>query len=455
MSATSGTREIVDTIVVGAGLSGLCAAEFLRARGRSCIVLEARDRVGGRTLSQVVHRDVLDLGGQWIGPGQHRVRRLADELGIRTFPQHHAGRKVLDIGGKRRTYEGTIPALPLVSLLEVQRILHRLESLRTRVSLDAPWASDEAGNWDALTVESWLRRQTLTTEARRALALAVRAIFAAEPSELSFLYFLFYLNSGGGLLRLAEIVGGAQQDRFVGGAQSLSLGLAERLGPRVRLERPVERIEQDDSEVRVFTRTEMHRACRVILALPPALAGRIVYEPALPALRDQLTQRMPMGSVIKCLAIYEKPFWREAGFSGEAVSDGPSVRLVFDDCAHDGSEAALVAFFLGDSARSWSDRAPDERKRAVLDALSRCFGEAALSPIAYAEKDWLKEPYSRGCYVGIMGPGTLTAVGTALRTPFGRIHIAGTEAAREWTGYLEGAIEAGERAASEVHAELG
>ena len=434
---------------MGAGLSGLACARRLAREGRDVLVLEARDRVGGRTYSAPLGSDVIDLGGQWIGPGQIRVRRLADELGVETFPQHHHGGKVLDLDGRVRTYQGTIPRLGIPSLLALEVTIRRLEALRKRVPTDAPWTAPRAERLDGQTLEDWLRSRPLPPAAREMVAIATRAIFAAEPAELSFLHFLAYLNHGGGLMRLAQVEGGAQERRLVGGVQQLSRRLADELGERVLLEAPVTAIEQSADGVRVESRRGQVHADRVVVALPPALAGRIHYAPALPSRRDLLSQRMPMGSALKVVAAYERPFWRERGLSGEAVSDRGPLRLVMDDSSHDGSQAALVGFFLGRTAAAFSGR-PEARRQAALESLARFFGPEARRPIAYVDQDWVAEPYSRGCYVGNFGPGVWTTLGEALREPCGRIHWAGTETAREWMGYFEGALEAGERAALEL-----
>jgi monoamine oxidase len=442
----------VDAVVIGAGISGLYAARKLQRAGKSVCVLEARDRVGGRTLSAPLGNDVIDLGGQWIGPKQHRITALARELGVQTFPQHVGGKKIMEIGGRRTTYGGFIPKVPVRSMLDIG-----VEWLCRRVPLDAPWSAKRAREWDALSVEAFKQRTIRTKPARAVFDFAVRSIFAAEPSEVSFLFFLFYLRSGKGFLQLAEADGGAQQDRFVGGAQRVSLAMAEGLretGVAIELEAPVRAIKQDEGGITVTSDRGEFRAGRVIVAIPPALAHSIVFEPALPIARRHLHGRMPMGSAIKCVVAYDRAFWREQGFSGEALSDGHPLRLVFDDCAHDGSQAALVAFVLGSAVRKWGDASEEELKTAVLEHLERLFGREARAATHFISQNWPAEQWSQGCYVGIMAPGVLTEVGEALREPCGRIHWAGTETAREGCGYFEGAIEAADRAASEVIARL-
>jgi monoamine oxidase len=323
-------------------------------------------------------------------------------------------------------------------------------ALAKTIKPEAPWESPGALELDGMTLETWKQRHLRTRGARLFLDIVTRAVLTSEPRDLSFLYFLSYLRWGQGLDCLISIPNGAQQDRFVGGAQQISERMAGQLGERVQLSTPVFAIEQKADGVVVRTPGEAFEAKRVVVAIPPVLAGRIQYSPALPSARDQLTSRMPMGSVIKYLAVYDRAFWREAGFSGEAFSDTGITVTTFDDSSPDGSQPALVSFSDGDVARVWSGRTPEERKQAVIAEFVRFFGPAAANPTAFVEKNWLEEPWSRGCYVGIMGPGTMTAWGSALREPCGRIHWAGTETATKWMGYIDGAIESGERVAQEI-----
>jgi monoamine oxidase len=446
----------LDVVIVGAGMAGLCAARQLQRHGLSIAVLEARDRVGGRMLSQQVGGEILDLGGQWQGPTQNRLAELAAEFGVRMFPQHHQGRKILSWGGKLRYYSGEIPWLSPMALVELILLRSRLGSMAAQIPPDRPWAAARAADWDTMTLETWKRRHLHSNGARLFLDIVTRAVLTSEPRDLSLLYFLSYLRWGQGLDRLISIPNGAQENRFVGGAQQICQRVADEVGSALTLNAPALAIEQDGEDgVTVRSDAGTYRGRLAIVAVPPLLAGRIRYSPDLPAKRDQLTARMPMGSVIKYIAVYDRAFWREAGFSGEAFSDtGPTV-TTFDDSSPDGSHPALVTFSDGEVARMWSERSAEERKDAVLDELVRFFGHQAGHPVAFAEKNWLEDAWSRGCYVGVMGPGTMTAYGSALREPCGRIHWAGTETATEWMGYIEGAIQSGRRAADEVQKRLG
>ncbi len=449
-------------LIVGAGLAGLYAARALARRGVRVRVLEARDRVGGRTLS---HRlpggDVVELGAQWLGPGQDRLIALVAELGLPTLAQPYQGKKVLALGDRVSTYGGDIPSLPLLGLLDLQRTLWRVDAMAKKVPREHPSEAPDAALWDSMTVESWKQANVHTEGARALFDIAVAAIFAAEPAELSLLYFLHYIHAGNGIMNLSTIREGAQQTRLVGGFQQVSERLAADplLAGRLQLAQPVRAIHQDDSGVTVFTQTRdggeaRYRAPYVLVTIPPALCTRIDFQPELPATRQGLQARMPMGSVCKCIATYPRPFWRERGFSGEAVSDRGPIRAVFDDSSADGQRGGLLGFMLGDHLRGESGRDPELRKKSVLSAFARFFGEEALHPEHYIEHNWTAETYSAGCYTGIMAPATLTRFGQALRAPVGRLHFAGTETATHFPGYMEGALQSAARGADELLARL-
>ena len=440
-----------DFIVVGGGLAGLAAARDLTAAGASVVVLEARDRVGGRTETIPIGRGTFDLGGQWLGPTQHRMLKLVGELGLETFPTYDAGRKVLMIGDRRSTYSGTIPKMSPLKLIAIQRALMRMGSMAKRIRIDRPWESPHASRLDGMSVETWKLRNLPQRATRGAFDVAIRTIFGAEPAEVSLLYALWYAAAAGGFMPLIEVTDGAQETRFVDGAQTVSLRLGAVLGSSLVLGAPARRIAQDGEGVTVSTDAGSFRARRVIVAVPPALAGRITYDPPLPSLRDELCQRHPMGATLKAHALYDTAFWRDAGLSGEVVfTDARPVSVAFDSSSHDGAQPALVAFVVGKQARDLGAQPEEERKRAIVGALARAFGPGALEPAAYLDRDWSAEVWTRGCPTGFMPPGVLTTFGPALREPVGRIHWAGTETATEWAGYMEGAVASGERAAGET-----
>lgn len=440
-----------DVVVVGAGLSGLRAAEALAAAGREVVVLEARDRVGGRLLNaKLGERATADLGGQWVGSDHDRVRGLAAELGVPVFPQFGEGRNLLDVGGKRRRYRGTIPRLGPRVLWDVFLARRRLDRLAAEVSAVEPWAAEAADELDAISLAEWCARNVRSPMARQLIALAGRTVWGAAPEDLSMLHVLFYVRSAGGFDKLIDTEGGAQQDRLDGGAQLLPLGLAERLGDRARLGAPVERIVQRRDAVVVAAAGLEVEAARAIVALPRAIAARIEFDPPLSTAHRLLGERLRPGRLTKCMALYERPFWRDDGLSGEAVTDAGPVTLTFDSSPRDGSVGVLLGFVGGPEVDELREVPEEERRAAVLACFARLFGSRAERPVAYAEQEWSAEEWSGGGPTSNFGPGGWTACGRALREPVGRVHWAGTETATVWSGYMEGALRAGERVAGEV-----
>jgi monoamine oxidase len=450
-SGTANNPRRLDVVVAGAGLAGLTAARDLLATGLSVLVLEARGRVGGRLLNHELKGGaVVELGGQWVGPTQDRVLALADELGIGVFPTYIEGEHFLAVGGAVKRYGGDDFPLPDDALADVAQTRERLREMAAEVPLDEPWRAAQAGVWDAQTLEAWLVANAKTEVGLGYWRTLVPALFSAEAAEMSLLHFLFYCRSGGTLDRLVATSGGAQESRLEGGSQRLALRLADRLGEAVRLGVPVTAISQDDGGVEVTHDGGVVRAGRAVMAVPPTLAGRIRYSPPLPPLRDQLTQQVPMGYIVKVQVAYPEPFWREEGLSGNAFSLDDEVSVIFDNSPPDLSCGVLLGLVEGAHARRAGKLPPDERKELILSVFAKFFGPRASEPDEYVERDWAAEEWSRGCYGGRFGTGVWTGYGEALREPVGRIHWAGTETAEVWNGYMDGAVRSGERAAKEV-----
>jgi monoamine oxidase len=448
MTSASATSVDVDVAVVGAGFAGLQAARDLEKQGFRVQVLEARDRVGGRSMAGTLNGRTIDVGGQWVGTGHEHLTALVAEAGTTLVPQYATGRKVMQIAGRTRTYAGLIPPVSPRALVEMQCALWRLRSLQKQVDPAAPWTAEHAAALDAETVASWQKRWLRSRGAQAIFDIGVRAVFCARPGQLSMLAFLNYLASNGSFDQLISAEGGAQAAVVQGGMHQLSVYLSTQLATPVMTACPVHAIDQDGDGVRVTHAHGQLRARRVIVAMAPSMARKIRMQPE-PTARQRLGDRMPMGSVIKCLVAYERPFWRDKGLCGEFVSDTAPFSPVFDTSPADASCGMLVGFFDGPEALRWSGN-PEGRRQAVIKALVDAFGPEATHPVDYVDHDWIADPWSEGCYVGLPVPGALSELGPMLTAPQGFVHWAGTESAPQWTGYIEGALLSGERAASDV-----
>jgi monoamine oxidase len=442
---------VVDVVVVGAGLAGLATARRLTAAGKSVVVLEARDRVGGRTEGALLANGAaVELGGQWIGPTHTELLALVQELGLETFLTYDNGEAITHRDGQLVRYGDETFGLPDESLMALGPMLEAIAELVESIDTSSPWASPNASQLDRLTLDSWLTAQTDDQVALKFMRLLVPALFSAETSEMSLLHFLFYLKSNAGLDALVATTGGAQEARVVGGTHLISERMAEELKECVKLGAIVTSIDYQSDQVKVSYEGGDVSCQHVVVALPPTLAGRLRYKPTLPSHRDSLTQQVPAGSVIKFQVAYPEPFWRKENLSGFVLSMDEPFNVVLDNSPSDGSCGVLVGFLEGHHARVAATMTPDQRAKMVVGSLVTYFGAQAANPIQVLERDWMAEEFTRGCYGGRLAPGVWTQYGSALAEPIGRIHWAGAETSDIANGYMEGAVRSGYRVAGEI-----
>lgn len=440
---------MLDTIIIGGGFSGIAAAKLLHEKCLSFKVVEARDRIGGRVHTKHFSEELyLDLGGQWIGPGQDRMYQLCAELTVPYFETYNSGYHMLDFGGKVKKFKGLIPKLDLISLVNIDLVIKKLESMAKSIDQQQPWTHPKASYYDSVSLAYFLEENCKTKASRNLVKLALETVFACELNEVSLLHALFYIKSGRDLNTLINIENGAQQHRIVGGMQTLIERMAEPFREEILFGHPVQSIHQERESVTVIGQGFEYAAKTAIVAIPPPLAANITFDPPLRLKKRQVMDRIAMGIVIKCFMIYEKAFWRKDDFSGQAFSDEHSpFQSMFDSSPKDGSYGIILGFCIGDRAKAFLEKDKTQRQAVMQQVLARYFGEKANDPIQYVDHTMSEEAWSKGCYAGLYPTGAWTGFRDSYRQPHGNIFWAGTEASEKWYGYIEGAVLAGEKAA--------
>lgn len=445
-----------DVVVVGAGPSGLTAAVELRKAGLTVAVLEARDRVGGRTWTGVVDGAMLEIGGQWVSPDQDALLGLLDELGLQTYSRYRDGESVyLDPAGVRHRYTGEWFPVPERTRAEMERLVGVLDTLAAQVGAHEPWAHPLARELDTVSFSQWLADQSDDEEARNNIGLFVAGGMLTKPAHaFSALQAVLMAASAGSFSNLVDD-GFILDKRVVGGMQLVSQRLAATLGDDLVLNAPVRTIRWNDDGVTALADGGVQvRAKRVVLAVPPNLYSRVSFDPPLPRRQHQMHQHQSLGLVIKVHAVYDTPFWRADGLAGTGFSAAELVQEVYDNTNHGDTRGTLVAFVSDEKADAVFELSADERKAAILESVARFLGPQALDPVVYYESDWGAEEWTRGAYASSFDLGGLHRYGKDQRTPVGPIHFSCSDIAGAGYQHVDGAVRMGQATAAAIAAAL-
>ena len=448
---------MLDCAIIGAGLAGLVAAQYLVDRGLDVTVLEGRDRVGGRIENRILSDGgYVELGGQWIGPGFDALTEIIDDLGLNLIGLPAKGNLVVRLRGQALEVPSSeeAPALTPFEVSDLGQGLLRLRRLAERLRDDAAWRkSNEA--WLGQDLRRWVSTNLRTQGAQRRFAEVYSAAFGPMPKGATLLEGLHQVNSGPDLETMLASNGGLHQKRVEGGMATVLEAMAARLGDTVRLDSEVAKVAYGERSATItLVNGEQIEARQVVVTLPPRLAVELDYDPPLPLWRKEAAEKVAPGNVIKAFLIYDHPFWRDRGFSGQSSADEGAVRVTFDTTADNSNRGHLMGFFEGADADSLSRRSVTLRERAFVDSVVRTFGETAARPVAYIERNWSTERLTGGCHGAHFSPGVWTTNGPLLAAPEGVVHWAGAEYATRFNGYMEGAVRSGREVAAAVAREL-
>jgi putrescine oxidase len=440
-----------DTIVIGAGVTGLTAAWRLTAAGRDVLVLEARDRVGGRLRTERHGDNDFEIGGQWVSPDQTALVALIGELGLETFARYREGDALyVNAAGEAHRFSGD--ALPVSSDTNaaIGSLIEKLDELAALMDPDRPWEHPNADALDTVTFAQWLEAQTDDVEARDNIALYIGPAMLTKPAyAFSALQAVLMAASAGSFSHLVD-PDYILDRRVAGGLSSVPRELAARLGDRVRLGADVTGIAWSDQSAVVHVGNEAFEARDVVLALPPTHVGRIRLDPSLPADHRHARSQQSFGLVIKVQAEYARPFWRDDNLSGTGFAPYQLVHEIYDNGWDGDATGTLVGFVSDVNADALGRLSDDERRAKVLASIASYFGPQAEQPITYVESDWQHQELTGGAYATSFAMGFLARYGPYLREPVGPLHFGSSDVAGVGYQHVDGAIRMGDRLAREI-----
>lgn len=440
-----------DTVVVGAGVTGLTCAWHLTEAGQDVLVLEARDRVGGRLRTEDHNGSDFEIGGQWVSPDQEALIALLDELGLETYSRHREGDSVyVGADGVARRFAGEDVPVDEQTAKEIDRIIGVIDDLAAAMDPDRPWEHPQAALLDTVTFAQWLDAQTDDQEARDNIALYLGPAMLTKPTHsFSALTAVLMSASAGSFTHLVD-ADFILDKRVVGGLASVPAALAARLGERVRLSADVTHVAWDEAGAVVTVDREEVRAAHVVLALPPTHVRRIRITPDLPAEHRHAREHQSFGLVIKVQAEYDTPFWRSAGLSGTGFGPYQLVHEVYDNTLHGKATGTLVGFVSDVNADELGRLPADERKARILASFAAYVGDEALAPRTYVESDWQHQELTGGAYATSFDVGSLTRYGHALHEPVGPIRFGSSDIAGLGFQHVDGAVRIGTRLAAQL-----
>lgn len=444
-----------DVVIVGAGPSGLTAARELKKAGLSVAVLEARDRVGGRTWTDTVDGAMLEIGGQWVSPDQTALMGLLDELGLKMYSRYRDGESVyLAPDGTRTRYTGASFPVSETTAAEMDKLTAILDGLAAEIGPEEPWAHPKARELDTISFHHWLRQNSTDEEACNNIGLFIAGGMLTKPAHaFSALQAVLMAASAGSFSNLTD-EDFILDKRVIGGMQQVSLLIAAELGDDVVLNSPVRTINWEPAgeghRVTVESERATVNARFVIMAVPPNLYSRVSFNPPLPRRQHQMHQHQSLGLVIKVHAVYSAPFWREDGLSGTGFGADALVQEVYDNTNHGDARGTLVGFISDEKADAVFELSAEDRKKKVLESIASFLGDKALDAEVYYESDWGSEEWTRGAYAASYDLGGLHRYGKDQHANVGPIYWSSSDLAAEGYQHVDGAVRMGQATAARI-----